>query len=140
LLHRCHCGGCRASCRNTLDRSRSTPQCNDCCQCHPSVGATSLVEQNAPCQTIRRLNRAFECNTQCRHILGTTNSISAGSRVEFFNATDIFLRVDGQYVNATSMSPDMLHPSPAGYNRPWGSAIVDHVQSILATESKVNCG
>jgi lysophospholipase L1-like esterase len=94
-------------------------------------GATSLLEQNAKWEAIRRVNRALECYTQSTHMLGTSSS--AGSRVEFFNATDIFLSNDGQYVNATYMSSDMLHPSPAGY-RERGTAIVDHVQSILATK------
>jgi lysophospholipase L1-like esterase len=94
-------------------------------------GEASLLEENTAWETIRFVNRALECYTHSRS-LGTPNG-SVGSHVEFFNATDIFLSDDGQYVNATFMSRDMLHPSPAGYQE-WGTAIVAHVQRILAAK------
>jgi lysophospholipase L1-like esterase len=93
-------------------------------------GDASLLEENTAWETVRFVNRALECYTHSQS-LGTPNG--GGSRVEFFNATDIFLSEDGRYVNATFMSPDMLHPSPAGY-REWGTAIVAHVQGILAAK------
>lgn len=51
-------------------------------------------------------------------------------RIDFFNATSIFLKND-QFLNETRM-PDMLHPSAEG-SRVWGTEIVNHVTELVST-------
>jgi lysophospholipase L1-like esterase len=73
--------------------------------------------------TLTTVNRQMECYTASKE------------RVEFFNATDYFIRSDDGgnddspvRVNMTLMS-DPVHPSAEGY-RIWGQGIVDRVQEI----------
>jgi lysophospholipase L1-like esterase len=54
---------------------------------------------------------------------------SGTDRVEFFNATDLFLTPNGRALNLTLL-PDELHPTEIG-SWIWGRAIVAKVQEIL---------
>jgi hypothetical protein len=89
-------------------------------------GSASLWHDNVAWSKVRAINHALECYTRMRPISDTVYG-----HVEFFNATDYFLTSDGEYVNATYMASDTLHPSAAGC-RHWGAAIVQRVQSIVA--------
>jgi lysophospholipase L1-like esterase len=56
--------------------------------------------------------------------------VQAVDRVEFYNATSLFLKNDDQqYINETLM-PDMLHPS-AGGSQVWGTEIVKRVKELV---------
>ena len=56
--------------------------------------------------------------------------VQADATLEFFNATDLFLKNDGtRYINETRM-PDMLHPSAEG-SRVWGAEIVKRVKEFV---------
>lgn len=59
---------------------------------------------------------------------------SGMDRVEFFNATDLFVTRDGQALNLTLL-PDELHPTEMG-SWIWGRAIVAKVQEILRKQTK----
>jgi lysophospholipase L1-like esterase len=59
---------------------------------------------------------------------------SGMDRVEFFNATDLFVTPDGQALNLTLL-PDELHPTEMG-SWIWGRAIVAKVQELLRNQNR----
>jgi lysophospholipase L1-like esterase len=69
------------------------------------------------------INQGLECYAQGPHHDG---------KVIFFNATDLFLSNDRQFINLTLL-PDELHPEEEGY-WVWGRAIAQKIQEILALE------
>jgi lysophospholipase L1-like esterase len=88
----------------------------------PRTGRNGVLS-HAWYTTVTTVNRQMECYA------------ASLERVEFFNATDYFIRSDNGgaddapvRVNMTLMT-DNVHPSAAGY-RIWGQGIVDRVQEI----------
>jgi lysophospholipase L1-like esterase len=64
------------------------------------------------------INKRMECYAQ------------ADSKLQFFNATDLFLKNDDtRYINETLM-PDMLHPSAEG-SKVWGTEIVKRIKELV---------
>ena len=51
-------------------------------------------------------------------------------RVEYFNATELFLTPAGTHINQTLL-PDWLHPSVAG-SQVWGTEIVKRVKELVS--------
>ena len=51
-------------------------------------------------------------------------------RVEFYNATSLFLKNDDQQCINETLMPDMLHPSAEG-SRVWGTEIVKRVKELV---------
>lgn len=69
-------------------------------------------------QDIMWINKHMECYVQ------------ADPKLDFFNATDLFLmNNDTRYINETLM-PDMLHPSAEG-SQVWGTEVVKRVKELI---------
>ena len=85
----------------------------------PTTGFKSGVIWQKPAweDQIQGVNRRIECYAQ----------VSTG--VEFFNATPIFVELDGRRLN-TTLLPDLIHPSTLGYKL-WGQEIARKIQQLL---------